>query len=70
MLALARKALEERLGEGMKARVMSDQASAIGRLFASMSAVRTTTITFEIADAFAAAWVDGDGTVADGGPIS
>ena len=47
VLALTRKALEERIGEGMKARAMSDQASAIGRLFASMSAVRTTTITFE-----------------------
>jgi alkylation response protein AidB-like acyl-CoA dehydrogenase len=66
-LVLVREALERRIGEGMKARVMSDQAAAVGRLFASIVATRTTTIAFELAGAFGAAWIDGDGNVAECG---
>jgi alkylation response protein AidB-like acyl-CoA dehydrogenase len=66
-LVLVREALERRIGEAMRARVMSDQASAIGRLFSAISVMRTSTITFELAGAFGGAWVDGDGNLADCG---
>ena len=44
---------------------MSDQSSAIGRLFSAIAAMRTTTIAFELAGAFGGAWVEGDGSLAD-----
>ena len=66
-LSLVREALERRIGEGTRAKVMSDQASAVGRLFAAIAATRTTTIAFEIAGAFGGAWVADDGLVADCG---
>jgi len=66
-LVLAREALEKRIGEGMRAGVMSDQASAIGRLFSAIVTMRTTTINFELAGAFGGAWVDDDGGLAETG---
>ena len=66
-LVLVREALERRIGEGMRARVMSDQASAIGRLFSAIVAMRTSTIAFELAGAFGGAWADDDGKAADSG---
>ena len=66
-LAIARAALDERLGEGMKSRGLSDQASAIGRLFAAMVSVRTTSILFELAGTVAGTWTEDDGAAADCG---
>ena len=39
-LQLVRQALDQRIGAGMRARTMSDQASAIGRLFAAICTMR------------------------------
>lgn len=66
-LSLVRSALDERLGEGMKTRGLSDQASAIGRLFAAMVSVRTTSILYELAGTVAAAWTTDDGAAANCG---
>ena len=46
---------------------MSDQASAVGRLFGGVAATRRTTIAFELAGAAGAAWTDDDGETADCG---
>jgi alkylation response protein AidB-like acyl-CoA dehydrogenase len=62
---LAEAELDRRLGAGMAAGTLTDQASAIGRLFHGMTEVRGRTIAFEIAGAAGAAWSDGDGMVAE-----
>jgi alkylation response protein AidB-like acyl-CoA dehydrogenase len=64
-LELVRSELSQRLAEAMTAGEMSDQAAAIGRLFAGVVAARTNTIAFEIAGASGAAWTDDDGEVAE-----
>jgi hypothetical protein len=43
---------------------MTDQASAIVRLFAGMADTRRTTIAFELAGSAGGAWADGDGDLA------
>ena len=48
-------------------RAMSDQASAIVRLFAGMADTRRTTIAFELAGSAGGAWTDGDGDLAEWG---
>lgn len=64
---LARQALGPRLGGAMRARVMSDQASAIGRLVSAIASERTATIAFELAGPFGGASVESDGSVAECG---
>ncbi|MDG2029115.1 MAG: acyl-CoA dehydrogenase family protein [Acidimicrobiales bacterium] len=59
-LAAADRALRGRLGDGIAAGTISDQASAIGRLFAGRVAIRTTTIGMDLAGAAAAAWAEDD----------
>ena len=66
-LHLVREALERRVGEGMRARTMSDQASAVGRLFSAIVAMRTGTIAFELAGGIGGTWTEGDGRSADCG---
>ena len=66
-LSVVRHELEQRLGVGIRSGAMSDQASAIGRLFGGLASVRTTTIAFELSGAFGGAWVGEDGDVADCG---
>jgi alkylation response protein AidB-like acyl-CoA dehydrogenase len=66
-LVLVREALNRRIAEGVATGTMSDQASAIGRLFLGLSATRNTTIAFEIAGAAAVAWTDDDGEAAECG---
>jgi alkylation response protein AidB-like acyl-CoA dehydrogenase len=64
MLDVVAHALQERLGRGIAAGTMPDQYSAIGRLFGALSAIRRTTIAFELAGGAGAAWTDDDGDVA------
>ncbi len=67
ILFQVRAAMEVRLGEGMRAGTMSDQSSAIGRLFGAMASTRVTTINFEIADGFGGTWVADDGELGERG---
>lgn len=65
MADLVEVELSRRLGACMAAGTLTDQASAIGRLFHGMTEVRGRTIAFEIAGAAGAAWSDDDGMVAE-----
>ncbi len=67
MLALVRSAMEQRLGEGMRSGGLSDQASAIGRLFSGVVTARMASITFELAGSIGGTWTADDGAVANGG---
>lgn len=60
-------ALKRRVSQGISTGTMSDQASAIGRLFAGVASARQTTIAFELAGAVGAAWADDDGLAAGRG---
>ena len=61
------RALNARIGQGIMTRTLSDQASAMGRLFHGFVSTRRTTIAFEIAGAAGAAWTEDDGDLADCG---
>lgn len=64
MLDLAGRALQARVGQGIRTGTMSGQSSAIARLYAGRSMVRRTTIAYELAGAAGAAWTDDDGELA------
>jgi alkylation response protein AidB-like acyl-CoA dehydrogenase len=66
-LELVGQALTSRIGTGIAIGKMSDQASAVARLFGGQAATRRTTIAFELAGAAGAAWTDDDGAVAECG---
>lgn len=66
-LDLVGDALRRRIGEGIASGTMSDQSSAIGRLFGGMASMRTNSIGFELAGAAGAAWTDDDGALAETG---
>ncbi len=66
-LALVRESIDTRISEGTRAGTMSDQASAIARLFSSITQVRSSTIAYELSGGFGAAWVEDDGQVASCG---
>ena len=66
-LELVRGELQHRIAHGIASRTMSDQSAAISRLFSGTTAVRTTSIAFEIAGGLGAAWSDDDGAVAEVG---
>jgi alkylation response protein AidB-like acyl-CoA dehydrogenase len=66
-LDLVGAALKKRVGTGIVTGTMSDQSSAIIRLFAGEATVRRTTIAFELTGATGAAWADDDGDLADVG---
>jgi alkylation response protein AidB-like acyl-CoA dehydrogenase len=63
-LALVGRELQQRIGQGLAAGKMSDQAGAVGRLFLGLASARTTTIAFEIVGSTGAAWTDDDGAAA------
>jgi alkylation response protein AidB-like acyl-CoA dehydrogenase len=67
MLEVVGDALKRRVGQGIASRTMSDQASAVARLFHGFSSTRRTTIAFELAGAAGAAWTDQDGEAANCG---
>jgi alkylation response protein AidB-like acyl-CoA dehydrogenase len=64
MLQLTGDALMRRVGQGITSGTMSDQSSAVARLFGGVAATRRTTIAFELAGAAGAAWTDDDGLTA------
>jgi alkylation response protein AidB-like acyl-CoA dehydrogenase len=64
MLELVGDALKRRIGRGIASRTMSDQASAVARLYGGIATTRRTTIAFELAGADGAAWIDDDGATA------
>jgi alkylation response protein AidB-like acyl-CoA dehydrogenase len=61
MLQLVGDALRSRVGQGIMTRTLSDQASAIYRLFAGLSDARRTSIAFELAGSAASNWTAEDG---------
>jgi alkylation response protein AidB-like acyl-CoA dehydrogenase len=67
VLAVVREHLQRRLADGLSRRAISDQAAAIGRLFAGVTSTRTTSIVFDIAGADGGAWSDDDGELAECG---
>jgi alkylation response protein AidB-like acyl-CoA dehydrogenase len=66
-LDVVRKALTQRIGEGMATGALSDQAAAIGRLFGGLASARGTTLSFEMAGTTGAAWTDDDGELIERG---
>jgi alkylation response protein AidB-like acyl-CoA dehydrogenase len=60
-------ALRRRVGQGIMTRTMSDQASAIVRLFVGLSETRRTTVAFDLAGNAGGAWAEGDGELAEWG---
>ncbi|MFI7530219.1 acyl-CoA dehydrogenase family protein [Nocardia salmonicida] len=56
VLAVVGRALQKRIGHGVRSGRMSDESAAIGRLFGGVGHVRTETIKFEIAGSSTAAW--------------
>ncbi len=67
MLELVGESLKRRIGQGIASGAMSDQASAVARLFGGFTATRRSTIGFELAGAAGAAWSDDDGDLAECG---
>jgi alkylation response protein AidB-like acyl-CoA dehydrogenase len=67
MLHVVGEALKRRIVQGIMTRKLSDQASAIARLYAGVSATRRTTISYELAGGAGATWVEGDGDLAEWG---
>jgi len=67
MLQVVGEALQRRIGRGIASGRMSDQAAAIGRLFAGVAGSRIMTIVFEVAGSAGAAWSDDDGALAGTG---
>jgi alkylation response protein AidB-like acyl-CoA dehydrogenase len=57
-LELVGAALTRRIADGIRTGQMSDQAAAVTRLFSGTSAVRSTTIAFELAGTGSIAWPD------------
>jgi alkylation response protein AidB-like acyl-CoA dehydrogenase len=66
-LQLVGEALSRRIGQGIVSRTLSDQTSAIARLFIGLAAARRTTIAFELAGGAGVAWTDADGDLAGWG---
>ena len=66
-LSLVGNALNRRIAQGIANGTMSDQSSAIGRLFAGRAATRRSTIIFDLAGSAGAAWTDDDGELAGRG---
>jgi alkylation response protein AidB-like acyl-CoA dehydrogenase len=67
MLDSVSEALKRRVGQGITTQTMSDQASALVRLFGGITATRRNTIGFELAGSAGAAWIDDDPLLASPG---
>jgi hypothetical protein len=66
-LHLVGDALRRRIAQGIVTKTLSDQSSAIARLFIGLAEARRTTIAFELAGAAGGAWTQDDGDVAEWG---
>ena len=64
VLNLVGNALARRVGEGMLAGAMNDQASAVARMFGGLSVARRHTIAFDLAMSAGVAWTEDDGELA------
>lgn len=64
-LSFANQALRRRLADGIAAGTISDQASAIGRLFAGRVATRCGTIGMDLTGAAGAAWIEDDDALSE-----
>jgi len=67
MLQLVGEALRKRVGQGIVTRTLSDQASAILRLFLGLADTRKTSIAYELAGGAGGAWAADDGALAEWG---
>ncbi|HYA69310.1 MAG TPA: acyl-CoA dehydrogenase family protein, partial [Acidimicrobiales bacterium] len=67
MLDVVSERLQERIGGGIAAGLMNEQAAAIARLFKGVTSARTRTITFELAGTTAGAWIPREGPLAGRG---
>lgn len=65
MLEVVGRELQRRIGSGVRAGKLSDQAAAVDRLFGAVSRTRLATIKLEIAGSAGAAWSDDDGAAAE-----
>ncbi len=63
MLDLVGRALGRRIGQGIVGGTLSDQSSAVGRLFSGHASTRRITIEFELTGGAGAAWTDDDGVL-------
>ena len=66
-LHLVGDALRRRIGQGIVTRTLSDQSSAIARLFGGLAVTRRTNIAFDLAGSAGATWVEEDGDLAGWG---
>ena len=66
-LQLVGEALKRRIGQGIATRTLSDQSSAIARLYLGLAEARRASIAFELAGSAGAAWADDDGDLAEWG---
>jgi alkylation response protein AidB-like acyl-CoA dehydrogenase len=67
MLEAVGDALRRRVGQGITTGTMTDQASALARLFGGVTHTRRATISLELAGDAGAAWLDDDGPTAVSG---
>jgi len=67
MLDVVAGRLQQRIGRGIGAKVLSDQAAAIPRLFKGTTSARTRTIAFELAGTTGGSWTAADGVLAERG---
>ncbi len=67
VIELVGKALQRRIAQGIGSGTMSDQSSAIARLYAGLGTARRTSIAFELAGGAGVAWVDDDGELGERG---
>src|SRR3546814_17609892 len=61
MLQTVVAALGRRVGQGIMSGKMSDQSSAVARLFGGVTTARRINIGYDLAGAAGAAWSDDDG---------
>jgi alkylation response protein AidB-like acyl-CoA dehydrogenase len=66
-LNLVGDALRRRVGQGIVTRTLSDQSSAIARLFIGLAEARRATIAFELAGSAGAVWAPDDGDLGEWG---
>ncbi|HKP62539.1 MAG TPA: acyl-CoA dehydrogenase family protein [Polyangiales bacterium] len=66
-LQLVGEALKRRIGQGIATRALSDQSSAVARLYLGLSEARRASIAFELAGSAGATWADDDGDLAEWG---
>ncbi len=64
---LVGSALAQRIAEGVRSGHMSDQASAVARLFKALVSLKMMTLRFEVAGPAGAAWTEVDGAAAETG---